>query len=91
MIVGGTWGGVAMSLHRDILNNALSDQEQASVPPWQEELSTQQKEWVRASIIGLQATTAVSDEQPGITVAGGSREQEDDHISQQRHPSHFGG
>jgi hypothetical protein len=54
-------GGVAMSLRRDILNNGLSDQEQVPVPPRQE-LSTQQKEWVRASIIGLQATTVVSDE-----------------------------
>ena len=79
-----------MSLHRDSLSTALSDQEQVSVRPRQE-LSTQQKEWVRASINSLQATTVVSDEQPGITVAGGSREQEDDHISQQRHPSHFGG
>jgi len=61
MIVSGAWGGVAMSLHRDILNTALSDQEQVSVPPRQE-LSTQQKEWVRASINGLQATTVVSDE-----------------------------
>jgi hypothetical protein len=61
MIVGVTWGGVAMALHRDMLNNALSDQEQVSVPPRQE-LSTQQKEWIRASIIGLQATTVVSDE-----------------------------
>jgi len=60
MIVSGAWGGVAM-LHRDILNTALSDQEQVSVPPRQE-LSTQQKEWVRASINGLQATTVVSDE-----------------------------
>jgi hypothetical protein len=34
---------------------------QVSVPPRQE-LSTQQKEWIRASIIGLQATTVVSDE-----------------------------
>ena len=50
-----------MSLHRDILNTALSDQEQVSVPPRQE-LSTQQKEWVRASINVLQATTVVSDE-----------------------------
>ena len=50
-----------MSLHRDILSTALSDQEQVSVPPRQE-LSTQQKEWIRASIIGLQATTVVSDE-----------------------------
>ena len=50
-----------MSLHRDILNTALSNQEQVSVPPRQE-LSTQQKEWVRASINVLQATTVVSDE-----------------------------
>ena len=61
MIVGGTWGGVAMLLDRDILNTARSDQEQVSVPPRQE-LSTQQKEWVRASIDSLQATTVVSDE-----------------------------
>jgi hypothetical protein len=51
-------GGVAMS---DILSTAVSDQEQVSVRPRQE-LSTQQKEWVRASIDSLQATTVVSDE-----------------------------
>ena len=50
-----------MSLHRDSLSTALSDQEQVSVRPRQE-LSTQQKEWVRASINSLQATTVVSDE-----------------------------
>ena len=50
-----------MSLHRDILSPALSDQEQVSVRPRQE-LSTQQKEWVRASINSLQDTTVVSDE-----------------------------
>ena len=67
-----------MSLDRDILNTARSAQEQVSVPPRQE-LSTQQKEWVRASINSLQAAAA------------GSRKQEDEPISQQRHPSHFGG
>ena len=50
-----------MLLDRDILNTARSDQEQVSVPPRQE-LSTQQKEWVRASINSLQAATVVSDE-----------------------------
>jgi hypothetical protein len=59
MIVSGAWGGVAMSLDRHILNTARSDQEQVSVLPRQE-LSTQQKEWVRASIDRLQATTVVS-------------------------------
>jgi hypothetical protein len=61
MIVSGAWGGVAMSLHRDILSTALIDQEQVSVRPRQE-LSTQQREWIRASIDSLQATTVVSDE-----------------------------
>jgi hypothetical protein len=45
----------------DILSTAVSDQEQVSVRPRQE-LSTQQKEWVRASINSLQAATVVSDE-----------------------------
>ena len=50
-----------MLLDRDILNTARSDQEQVPVPPRQE-LSTQQKEWVRASINSLQAATVVPDE-----------------------------